>query len=177
MRHAIVVFDPVGKEHEGEILSGNAISVAQARGVVLLPLELDALRRGGASGWVKRSYGEGWRYDPVMAARGCPLILFAEAAYPNLEWVARLQAELEGGRCGSLRLATDTAQAGGGAAGLSPEAGPVQVQKLGDPDETGGWFIRGRARVMLPSDMFLALQLYGQVGGARVRWFAVSQTR
>jgi hypothetical protein len=177
MRHAVIVHDPEGREPEGEVISGNAIGVAAARGVVLLPVEIDVLRRGGVSGWSKRVYGRGWQYDAIAAARGCPLVLHISPAYPLIVWVARVQADPAGSLSGSLRLAPDTAQVGAGAIGLAPESSSVQLQTLGPPDAEGGWIISGRARASIPGDMFLALQLYGQVGGARVLWFAASQTR
>lgn len=180
-RHAVIVYDPTDTEPEGEIITGNAIGVAKARGAVLLPVELDLLRRGGVSGWSKRSYGRGWRYDAVAAARGCPLALHVTAGFPIVEWVARLHADDPEGApvntAGSLRLAADTAQAGAQAAGLAPETSPVAIPSLGPPDAQGGWTIGGRSRVMASSDMLLGLQLYGQIGGARVLWFAASQTR
>ena len=182
MKHAVVVEDPAGELLEGEILSGNAIGVAQARDVVLLPVEYDLLRRGGVSGWSKRAYGRGWRYDAVSATRGCPLVLHVAADFPLIEWKARLQGEPGGPTAGSLvtgslRMASDTAAAGGGALGMAPETASVQLQLLEAPDAGGGWIIGGRSRAMIPGDMFLTLQLYGLVDGARVVWFAASQTR
>lgn len=179
-KHAVVVHDPEGRELDGEVLSGNAIAVAKARGVVLLPVELDLLRRGGASGWVKRSYGRGWNYDRVIAARGCPLVMHADPAFPLIVWVARLQADepsIEGSVTGSLRLAADTGQAGAHSAGMSPLNPPIQLHALGPADAAGGWYIEGGSRVGLGADQMLGLQLYGQIGGARVRWLAASQTR
>lgn len=178
MRHAVIVHDPTEhQEPEGEVITGNAIGVAQARGVVLLPIELDMLRRGGLSGWAKRAYGRGWRYDAHAASRGCPLVLHISPEYPLIVWCARLQADPDGFLSGALRLAPDTAQAGAGACGLAPQTPPVQLSALGPADEDGGWIIGGRALSSIPGDMFLALQLYGQVTGARVTWFAASQTR
>lgn len=181
MKHAVIVFDPTNTDPEGEIITGNAVGVARARGAVLLPIELDLLRRGGVSGWVKRSYGRGWRYDAVAAARGCPLVLHVTAGYPGIEWAARLQADDPAGApvntAGSLRLAADTAQAGAQAAGISPDTSPVALPALGAPDKQGGWTIGGRSRLMATSDMMVGLQLYGQIGGARVIWFAASQSR
>lgn len=179
-KHAVVVHDPSGKLLEGEVLSGNAINVAKANGIVLLPLELDLLRRGGASGWSKRCYGKGWNYDRVVAARGCPLVLHVDPAFPLIVWVARLQADdptNADGITGSLRLAGDTAQAGAHSAGSSPLNPPIQLHALGPVDAEGGWYIEGASRIGLGSDQMLGLQLYGQIGGARVRWLAASQTR
>ena len=91
MRHAVIVHDPSGHEPEGEVISGNAIGVAVARGVVLLPVEIDALRRGGVSGWSKRAYGRGWKYDAIVAARGyaasvCPPVAVKRVMNVTLAW-------------------------------------------------------------------------------------------
>jgi len=179
--NAVVVYDArKGGLLEGEILSGNAIQVAVAEGVVLLPLEIDLIRRSGISGWAKRSYGRGWRYESIAGARGCPLVLHASMKYPVIEWVARLQMDEGVDRAnvtGSLRFATDTSQIGAMPVGIAPETSAVQLAHLGDADEEGGWTLRGRGRMALTGDVMLALQLYGQVGGARVTWFAASQSR
>jgi len=182
MRNSVVVWDPSGDLPEGEVLVDNAIGVARSRGVVLLPLDTDELQRGGVSGWNKRCYGRGWRYGAIVAARGCPLVLHVGAGFSSIEWCARLVRDLPGGDepapiVGMLRMAADTAQVGAGAAGLAAELGAVQLSELGAPDSGGGWIVGGRSRASITGDMFLALQLYGQIGGAKIVWFAASQSR
>jgi hypothetical protein len=177
MKHAVVIHDSKRELFEGEILSGNAVGVAVARGVVVLPVEVDLLRRSGLSGWSKRSYGRGWKYDAIAASRGCPLVIHVAPQFPILEWRARLVVDGDGPPHGALRFAADTASVNASATGIMPETGAVQMADLGAPDADGGWFIGGRGRASIPADLSLALQLYGQVGGARVSWFAVSQTR
>ena len=181
-KEAVVVHDPredAVRLPEGEILSGNAIGVAQAAGVELLPIDLDALRRGGVCGWSKRSFGRGWKYEAVAGSRGCPLVLYAFQHLAVIEWVARLQlseGEIENVN-GSLRFAADTAQAGASAVGIAHESSAIQIGALGPPDEHDGWTVRGRGRLALTGDVMLGLQLYGQTNGVRVTWFAASQTR
>lgn len=177
MKHAVVIYDSKGDLYEGEILSGNAVGVAAARGVALLPVETDILRRSGISGWSKRCYGRGWKYDAIAASRGCPLVLHVAQAFPILEWRARLIPDGDGPPHGALRFAADTAAVNASPTGIMPETGAAQMAALGPLDDDGGWTIGGRARASIPGDMALALQLYGQVGGARVIWFAASQTR
>lgn len=173
---AVVVFDPLGTEPEGEILSGNRIAVARSRGAVLLPIDVQLLRSGALGGYAKRAYGRGWSYDRHRPGRGCPMVLFASPAYPLIHWAVRLAQDPEGGRLeGHLRVAVDTAQAGARASGLTTDAGPLNVPTLGDPDEHGGWTWMGESKVTIPGEGLLGLQLFGALGGARVAWWAVSQ--
>lgn len=175
--HFVVVFDPAGIECEGELLAGNRAEVARSKGVVLLPVDVDVLRRSAFAGWAKRAFGRGWQYDPNKGSRGCPLMLHASPQFPIIHWAARIVRDPElGALNGSLRLAPDTAQLGAHAAGLAPESPPIQVVELPPVDGTGGWIVGGRARATIPADMNLALQLYGTLAGARVQWFAASQS-
>lgn len=174
----VVVHDPNGVEPEGEVLVGNHAEVARSRGVVLLPLEQAVLKRSAFSGWARRAYGRGWMFDGRRSSRGCPLMLHVSPEYPLIHWVARIVVDAElGPLSGMLRLAADTAQMGAHATGLMPESPPVNVPDLGPPDANGGWFVGGSARANIPADMFLAFQLYGTLTGARVQWFAASQSR
>ena len=177
--HVVVIEDLNGHEHEGKIATGNAGEVLATKPLIaLLPVEPQLVMRGALAGWAKRCYGEGWKYDPMKAARGCPLVLHVLEGFPVINWIARVECDPECGRVsGTLRIASDTAQAGAHAAGLMPEGSSIDLTKLGDPDEHGGWFVAGRARMIIQGEQMLALQLYGMLSGARVRWFAASQTR
>ena len=177
MSAQVVIFDPEGIELEGELLTGNRAEVARARGVVCLPVVPDAIRRSAFAGWAKRSYGSGWLYTSHQGTRGCPIMLHASPVLPIIHWKAQVAVDASLGTVGgTLRLAIDTAQLGAHPAGLMPESNPVVIGALGEPDARGGWIVGGRARANIPADMFLALQLYGALAGARVQWFAVSQT-
>ena len=173
---AVVIHDPSGEELEGEILSSRRLDVARARGVALLPVDVALLRSGALSGYAKRCYGRGWRFDHTRPGRGCPLVLHAARAYPIIHWVVRLVPD-EGPprREGHLRISVDTAQPGAVAAGLSPMEGPLNPASLGEPDAAGGWTWAGSSRVTLAGDQLLGLMLYGALAGLRVAWWAASQ--
>jgi hypothetical protein len=173
----VVIYDPEGDEPEGEILDGQRAEVARSRGVVTLPVVAALMRRNAFAGWAKRAYGRGWKYDAHKAARGCPLSLHVDAGYPVVHWVARLvRDESLGAPSGTLRFASDTAQISSYATGITNDSSPQALSALGEPDEDGGWTISGRAHANVRGDSFLAFQLFGQLSGARVAWFAVSQT-
>lgn len=173
----VVIFDPDGVEPEGEILEKQRAAVANARGVVSLPVVPALLSRNAFAGWSKRSYGRGWKYDPNKAGRGCPLAIHVDRGYRTVNWVARIvRDEKLGAIGGSLRLAADTAQMSSLATGIINDVSPPAVSTLGDADSAGGWTISGRATVNIPGDAFIGFQLYGQLSGARVAWFAASQS-
>jgi len=173
----VVIFDPQGIEPEGEVLNGQAAEVAKARGVAMLPIVTPLLRRNAFAGWAKRAYGRGWKFDPTKSSRGCPLSLHADPQFPIITWTARIvRDDAMGDVSGTLRFAADTAQSNSLATGINNETPPVSIPALGAPDELNGWTIGGRARVSIPGDSFIAFQLFGQLSGARVEWFAASQT-
>lgn len=175
-KSAVVLFDPSGEEPEGEVLSGHRLAAARSRGVEALPVDVTLLRSGALSGYARRCYGRGWRYDANQSGRGCPLVLYASTQYPEIHWLVRLIPDPElHQRAGHLRVAVDTAQAGAQAAGLSPRGSPLNAGTLGDPDAAGGWSWRGESHVTLVGDQLLGLQLYGALSGLRVAWWAVSQ--
>lgn len=174
--YAVVVEVPEGvpssirnQVKEGDVLDGNAMRVAESKGVVLLPVEPELLQQGGGAGWVKRSYGRGWMFNPSIAGRGCPLALYFAAQYKRLYWKARLVATGEE-ITGSLRLAMDTGQPGASACGFTPETSPVLM-----PSDSP--IVGGSGVAMLNTDTWLGLMLYGMATGIAVEWFAISQAR
>jgi hypothetical protein len=177
MPSVVVVHDPEGVEAEGEILEGQRAEVARSRGIAVLPVVPALLRRNAFAGWARRAYGRGWRYDAARGSRGCPLTLHVAADHPTIHWTARIvRDETLGEPSGTLRFATDTAQISSSATGIINEENPPNLATLGAPDAHGGWTISGRAQANVPGDTFLAFQLFGQLAGARVAWFAASQT-
>lgn len=171
-----VVVSSIDGWHEGEIVSGNALEVARSKGVTLLLVEPELLRRSAFAGWSKRSYGVGWVYSNQQSSRGCPLMLHASPQFTLINWAACIVRDPElGPPGGSLRLAMDTAQQGAQATGILPETSPVRIAEV--LEGVASVVVQGKARASIPADMFLAVQLYGMLSGARVRWFAMSQSQ
>jgi hypothetical protein len=175
MKDFVVIHDPVGKLPEGKVLTGNAVAVAKSRGVVILPVEPDLIPRSAFAGWAKRCYGDGEHFAQMQSSRGCALALHAHPDFPTLHWAARIvpfAPHIEG----SLRIASDTAQLHSLACGIAPITSPVVLDKLGEEDAQGGWTVYGAAKATIPGDAYIAVQLYGMMTGARVAWFAISQS-
>lgn len=175
MKDFVVIHDPAGKEPEGRIITGNAVAVAKANGVVLLPVEPALIPRSAFAGWAKRCYGDGIEFAGTHASRGCTLAMHAHPDFPTMHWVARV-VPTERRVAGSLRLASDTTQMHSLAVGIAPISPPVVLDQLSEPDAHGGWTIYGTAKATIPGDAYIAVQLYGMLTGARVAWFAISQS-
>lgn len=175
MKDFVVIHDPAGKEPEGRIITGNAYAVAKSKGVVMLPVEPALIHRSAFAGWAKRCYGDGIEFAGTHASRGCSLAMHAHPDFPTMHWAARV-VPVERRISGSLRLASDTTQLHSLAVGIAPISPPVVLDETSEPDEHGGWTIFGTAKATIPGDAYIAVQLYGMLTGARVAWFAISQS-
>lgn len=179
MSEKVVVYDPTGEIPDGEVLEDNALKVFEARGGVALPVHVPLLGRNGVAGYVKRSYGRGIMFGMTANKRGCPVLLYAVKDCPVVHWAARLDAVADAVPDGRIRLVGDGTQVGAAIAsgGVSSSAPTVEIAKLGEPDDGGGWIVRGQSRLVALSDGFVALGLYGAMTGVKVLWLAVSQSR
>jgi hypothetical protein len=122
----------------------------------------------------------GWRFDPRRPGRGCPLVIYAVQRMPTLVWTLRLVPDAAGGeavphRDGQLRVAADTGQLGAMTATLRPDTDSLNIPALGEPDEDGGWYCRGRGTLTMQGDSLVGLMVYGMASGVRVAWWAASQ--
>lgn len=176
----IVVHDPNGRLPEGLVLVGENVSKAEGQGVDLLPVNLQLMRLSGIGGYVKRSFGKGWTFDPVRSSRGPTLMMYATPSQ-DVHWKARIERldppkadETALPPAGQLRVCHDPQQPGALLAGLHGME-VVQLSELGDCDPDGGWTIGGRFGITSAGDGFLGLQLYGTAQNCRVVWFAASQ--
>lgn len=168
----VVLWDPRGELPEGSVFDGARVNDHQGRGVVMLPVNLQLLKTSACGGYVKRSFGQGWQYDPLRASKG-PALFFFAVPQQDIHWKARLQANGEQVN-GALRIAPDTAQPGASVVGMHGMSA-VSLADLGPPDEHGGWTIGGRVGFMAADACYLGLMLYGAATGVRVMWFAAGQ--
>jgi hypothetical protein len=120
----------------------------------------------------------------------CPLSIYALHDFHYLHWMARIVPTSdalrdEDGKLkpvrGMLRLVPDGTQLGGFQAALEgADRDRVDFEKLGAPDEWGGWTVGGSARVRQMIDAKVAVSLHGSALGPvpqlRVAWAALSQT-
>lgn len=182
MNKQVVVYDPKNEYWEGGLIEQELANKLAARGVITLPLSVDSLRLSGVAGWMKRAWGSGYPIDTGIPQVHCPMTLFCTPDHQVISWVARLQVEpslvgrlREGDHLlGQIRLTQDTGQHTPFHVGLTQNSNPVDATKLPAPDDDGGWFVNGTARLMAPQDGHYGFGLYGAMTGVRVAWAAVS---
>lgn len=176
MTTRIVVEDPSGQYAEGQLLEGNAAQLLVVAHAATLPADSDLLGRGAVSGYMRRGFGVGWRFDPHMPRRGCPLVLYVAPDRPVLHWVARLAVDDPSKpMSGVLRLGCDTSQKGVITCGLTADAQPPELARVNMG--SGNGYFGGMLRFSSAIEGFLGLSLYGTADNCRVLWVAVSQSR
>jgi hypothetical protein len=180
---SIVVWDPTGMHHEGELIDEQQAVLLANKGTALLPIDPALLRRSGASGWIKRLWGAG--AEPLTSRRFCPVTICISAA-PGAEalyWKARLvravgPAHEVAEPRGTLTLSADSGQPGiSSEVGVGQESPPVQLHMLGTVDKYDGWTIGGKLRLRASREGFLGLSFFSVARGVKVRWLAVSQAK
>lgn len=175
----VVVWDPEGNFRDGEIIEATREPKLAAEGAVMLPIDSALLRRSGAGGWVKRSWGQG--VVPVNNRRFCPIVINVPSSLQGeLNWKARLIATGEIAPRGTLSLSCDSSQPGvSTAAGVSQTGGPVQLQKLITPQSRfyDGWIVGGQLRLSCAQGGFVGLSFYSVCSGVKILWLAVSQAK
>lgn len=161
--------------YEGELISGPMARSLRGEGVAVLPCDPDLVRRGGISGWSKRSFGAGYVYDSLMPRAGASVALMLAPDRTRICWAARL-VPTDGLRGGQLYFAGDPTQFGAGLAGLAGGTA-VLIEHLDEPDAAGGWTIGGESRLTAIAGAAapLGVTLYGTARGIAVRWLAASQ--
>ncbi len=180
MTQKIVVWDPAGEFWDGALVDEQRGKQLEVRGAVLLPVVMRLLGIGGIGGFQKRSWGSGWPLASPAPATYCPMTIYGARELRALYWAARLvPASPEGPHeyAGQLRLSADGSQPHSMPTGYSPTVGAVasNLSQLGEPDEHGGWTLRGNGAMSPTSDGYYGFTLYGYGPGLRVAWAAVSQ--
>jgi hypothetical protein len=179
MQKKIVVWDPHGSLLRGQVVQDgdNARRAELMRGLVTLPYEPSLRELGGVGGFADRAFGDGELFDRMQPRVGCGLIVAASQDSTRLQWVARLS--LWGERpLGRMQLAGLPSVLGPVACMPVPLEGPVELeQRLGPPDEWGGWTVRGLAALACPTAGYLSVGLQATAQHLRVLWFAASVER
>lgn len=186
----VVVHDPEGTFWEGALVEAGAVGALRARGVVMLPIDdrMPWLGKSAVAGYFRRSWGSGWPIGTAVPRMASPLLLYVVRGDKpsSIHWCARVVLEreaLEQVRAGQkplglIQLAADTSQPAAMSGGFISGPGNVQHgDKLGEPDQEGGWTLHGSGLIAPPCDGFAGLGLWGHLQGCRVAWAAVSQGR
>jgi hypothetical protein len=173
----IIIHDPKFRYPIGDLLDGEkALAKLHGNGGVTLPVEPRLLGRNGVSGYFRRDWGSGVRYENLVGTRGCPMVIYAMPDFPRIYWAIRampIPGAVESR--GTFRLATHSGQYGTITGGLSADGASAEFadQEL---DKDGGVTILGKAKLNCTMEGYLGLCVYGCAVGIRVLWSAVTQT-
>ncbi len=179
--YSIVIEDPADEFWEGAVVVPSQANVVESRGGVVLPCDPRLFRLSGIGGFHRRAWGSGVPLGTSIPKMHCPMTIYVAAELHSLHWAARLVPDfdrrVEPPYTGQLRIAADTGQPYAISGGVgSIDDGRQHLARLGEPDERGGWTIRGRGSLQASNDGFVGIALYGMAMGLRVVWSAVSLT-
>ncbi len=175
MNH-VVIWDPENEYWEGAIVSEGTAAALEQRGVATLPCDPNLFSQGGFCGFAKRAWGAGWPLDGDIPMAVCPMSIFYPGEpFRTLRWKARLAGTA--GQGIPIRLAAGEARGNVVRPVLHDVAGKgnaVDIAKLGDQDEHGGWTVGGETHLSVSGPSFFAICLYGSAPGMRVVWLAAT---
>lgn len=173
----------VDGDYEGFIVEGEP-RYAQFQGVGyrMLPVDVAALRAGGAQGataYQRRSYPALARFDGDRFARACPLPVFLPLGVARVAWVAALAFEPDSH--GQLHLAADAVPSGPSAEVrvetetlCDPLNELATASPQGMPSPSTAQLFRGTAVVRAVPNAWAVLCLAGACAGVRVAWFSLT---
>jgi hypothetical protein len=174
----VVVWDPKDEYWEGAIVAPETAAHLALRGVALLPCIPELFIQAGFAGFSKRAWGSGWPLDGATPQPVCPMLVFYPGEpHRTVHWKARLVGK--SGEGIPLRLSAGEGRGNIVRPNLQEIVGrrnAVDVAKLGEPDENGGWTVGGTCALSVASVGAYSVCLYGCAPGMRVVWLAATLT-
>jgi hypothetical protein len=173
--HAVVVFDGSNEYWPGALIERAKIAALEEKGTLLLPVDPTHFKRSAVGGFFMRPWGSGWPLNGGVPRLVTPMVLHVGSGSSVVHWAARLVPDREATKpLGQLRLVSNGSLANVVASGLSADPG-VDLGKLEEPDEQGGWNIQGSARLTMGMDAYYGFGLYGAPTGVQVVFTALTQ--
>jgi hypothetical protein len=176
----LVLEDPKAEYWEGALVDSKGMRELEERGAITIPTVPELSTRNAVAGFMKRSWGSGWKLPDVIPNRICPTILFTVPNLHVIHWRAKLVREPNAAHVnGTVRLTGDSAQIQASIGGMGQSSQNfVDLAKLNGADdpESEGWFIGGQAPIAAQLEGYMGICLYGMGTGIRVAWLAVSQS-
>lgn len=186
----VVVWDPSGTYWEGGVVPHAKALAIEDQGGCVLPCDPETFLLAGFSGYARRAWGSGYPLDSASPELSAPFAIhLPDQDHRVVHWAARLvpgslaTERLAAGHSASqgiVRLAAGVMRLGQSRPTIAEGEVPknvVNVGKLGQPDQDGGWNIKGEARIYCPGEGTYALALYAAAPGMRVVWTAATLTR
>jgi hypothetical protein len=176
----VVVWDGTGQERAGSLVRyTQALFAEETRGqIITLPTDARMLGASALGGFVYRPWGTGVHFANMRPQRGCPLVIHASQELPYLHWAARIEkANKREGLRGTFLIVGHNDPVIPMVGSLSALGRPIDLAQLAEPDERGGWFLRGRLALRTMQDGLCPLIVQAVADNLLVRWVAVTQSR
>jgi hypothetical protein len=176
----VIVWDGTGLERVGALVRANqALHAEEAhKRIITLPCDAKMYNASALGGYFMRAWGFGVHFTEMRPQRGCLMALHASSDVPYLHWVARLErVDKERGLRGSFSIVTAGDPVIPMVGALSAIGRPVDLTQIGEPDEKGGWFLRGKLMLRTGQDGLCPLAIQAVSDNLRIRWVALSQSR
>lgn len=183
----VIVWDGTGQERVGMLaVPSQSLHAEEAHGrIVTLPSDARMFTASALGGVFVRHWGSGIHFTEMRPQRGCPMVLHVAQDIPFLHWAARvepadkstLREHLHQYMRGTLNVVQNGDPIIPMVGQLSATNRPVELSQLGEPDEKGGWFIRGKLTLRTMQDGLCPLIFQAVAGNLCIRWSAVAQSR
>jgi hypothetical protein len=176
----VIVWDGTGQERVGSLVHlTQALHAEETSGrVVTLPTDARAFGTSALGGYSLRQWGTGVRFSDMRPQRGCPIAVHVAQDVPYVHWAVRIEkADKSAGMRGTFALVGSSDPVIPMVGALSALGRPADLTQLGEPDERGGWVLRGKLGLRTMVDGLCPLIAQAVADNLLVRWVAVSQSR
>lgn len=178
-RERVIVWDGTGQERVGTLVRPNqALRAEETHGkIVTLPTDARMFGVSALGGFFLRMWGAGVHFAEMRPQRGCPMVLHVAQDVPYLHWAVRVErVEKRGGMRGTFTIVGMSDPVIPMVGVLSALGRPVDLAQLEDPDERGGWILRGKLTLRTMQDGLCPLAVQAVANNLLVRWVAVTQS-
>lgn len=176
----VIVWDATGQERVGMLAHPNqALHAEEVHGrIVTLPTDERMYGRSALGGLFIRHWGSGVKFSTMQPQRHCPMVLHVVQDLTYLHWVLRIEKiKKDDGMRGTLAIVGTSDPVIPMVGTLSAVGRPVDLSLLGEPDERGGWFVKGRLILRTMQDGLCPLMVQAVTDNLIVRWTALTQSR
>lgn len=175
----VIVWDGTAQDRVGTLVrSTQALIGEELHGrIVTLPIDARMFGVSALGGMFLRMWGAGVRFTDLRVRRGCPMALHIVQDVAFLHWALRAEKiDKNAGVRGTLTIVGTSDPVIPMVGTLSALGRSVDLSQLGEPDERGGWTLRGRLSVRTMQDGLCPLAVQAVAENLLVRWVAVTQS-
>jgi hypothetical protein len=176
----VIVWDGTNKDRVGTLVQpSKALHAEETHGrIVTLPTDTRMFGASALGGFFLRQWGAGVRFEDLRPRRGCPMVLHVVQDLSYVHWAIRIErANKEAGMRGTLAIVGTNEPVIPMCGVLSAVNRPIDLAQIGEPDERGGWTLKGRLLLRTMQDGLCPLAVQAVTDNLVIRWTAITQSR